>query len=288
MTRHKEEREIKTTFFSKDSIACPICGSNFFREELLTGGGRLIAGPLSDELRRNYEASAKYGDIYPLVYTTTVCPACWYASSEADFGALPEKYRDELKNDRDKRIAELQLLFPSVDFTAARTLAAGAAAQYLSLRCYSFFPREFSPTIKQGISALRAGWLFDELHKRYPSDNYDWLSLLFKKKARFLYREAILREQSGKESLSGIRNFGPDTDKNYGYEGALYLSARLELNYGPREDLEYRKKALGESKRTIAKIFGLGRSTKAKPGPLLEKARDLYEAINLELNEADD
>ena len=49
-----------------------------------------------------------------------------------------------------------------------------------------------------------------------------------------------------------------------------------------------RAEALGESKRTIAKIFGLGKSSKSKPGPLLEKARDLYDNINKELNETDE
>jgi hypothetical protein len=92
----------------------------------------------------------------------------------------------------------------------------------------------------------------------------------------------VLREQSGKEPLSGGRNFGPDTDKNYGYEGVLYLTALLELKYGSRLDPGRRAAALGESKRAIAKLFGLGKSSKAKPGPLLEKARDLYDNLNKE------
>jgi uncharacterized protein (DUF2225 family) len=217
-----------------------------------------------------------------------VCPSCWYASSEADFPAIPPKFREVLLNDRDARIADMEAVFPNLDFSSPRTLSEGAAAQYLALRCYGFFPKEFSPTIKQGIAALRAGWLFEELHKKRSTENFDWLALLFKRKARFLYREAILKEQEGKESLSGCKNFGPDTDKNYGYEGALYMVGLLELKYGSQKDEERRKEALGEAKRAIAKIFGLGRSSKAKPGPLLEKGRDLYNRINEELNETDD
>jgi uncharacterized protein (DUF2225 family) len=49
-----------------------------------------------------------------------------------------------------------------------------------------------------------------------------------------------------------------------------------------------RTEALGNAKRTIAKIFGIGKSSKNKPGPLLEHARDLYDNINKELNESDD
>lgn len=286
--KKQEERELRLTYEAKDKTKCPVCEESFHREELLSGGGRLIAGPLTDELHRRYEPSAKFGVVYPLAYLPTVCPACWFASSEADFTALPADGREGALEDRDGRIADLQSLFPSADFTSGRDLSSGAAAQYLALRCYSFYPKEFSPTLKQGMAAIRAGWLFDALAEKEPGQNWDWVATLCKRKARFLYAEAVLREQSGQEALSGVKNFGPDTDKNYGYEGALYLKALLELKYGPRESAEARVAALGDAKRTIAKIFGLGKSSKAKPGPLLEKARDLYDTINKELNETDE
>jgi uncharacterized protein (DUF2225 family) len=163
----------------------------------------------------------------------------------------------------------------------------GAASLYLAVRCYEFFPKEFSPTIKQAIASLRGGWLLEEIDKKLPGQHYDWLTLLFKKKSQFLYNEAIRREQSGKESLSGLKIFGPDTDKNYAYEGALYLSALLKVKYGPNENQAQRAQSLDEAKRTIAKIFGLGKSSKAKPGPLLEHARTLYDNINKELKTDD-
>jgi len=288
MSAAKEKHELKLSFYAKEPLHCPICDATFYREELLSGSGRLIAGALTDELHRLYEPSVKFGDVYPLVYIPTVCPSCWYASSDADFLAIPAKRKDMVSMDKDARIKDAQLLFPQVDFSSPRTLPEGAAAHYLVLRCYSFFTHEFSPTIKQGIAALRAGWLFDELHAKMPAENYDWLAQLFKRKARFFYREALRLEQSGSEPLSGIKNFGPDTDKNYMYEGALYMVALLELKYGSRENPEKRAESLGEAKRTIAKIFGLGRSSKSKPGPLLEKARNLYDTINRELNETDD
>ncbi|MFA6506087.1 MAG: DUF2225 domain-containing protein [Treponemataceae bacterium] len=284
----KEEKELKITFYSKEAIHCPICDASFYREELLSGGGRLIAGPLTDELHRIYEPSAKYGDVHPLVYSATVCPSCWFASSDTDFSAVPEKVRPDISADREARIADTQSIFTNIDFSGARTLEDGAASQYLALRCYGFYTKEFSPTLKQGMSALRAAWLFDELHKKSPTENFDWLSLLFKRKACFLYHEAILKEQSGKEPLSGVKNFGPDSDKNYAYEGALYLVALLESKYGDKNDPEKRLAALADAKRSIAKIFGLGKSSKAKPGPLLEKARNLYDDLNKELNETDD
>ncbi|QQO07472.1 DUF2225 domain-containing protein [Breznakiella homolactica] len=283
-----EDREVKATFLSKDEVFCPVCSAAFRREELLTGGGRLIAGAITDELHRLYEPSVKYGDVYPLAYPVTVCPECWFAAMDKDFTSLPDDDRERILGDQEQRMAEVANIFPAVDFSTPRDLIDGAASHYLALRCYGYFPKDFSPTIKQGICAIRAGWLFDEMQKKYPDQNFDWLALLFKKKAQFLYSEAVYKEQSGKEPLSGIKNFGPDTDKNYGYEGALYLSALLQLKYGPREDSNRRIELLGESKRTIAKIFGLGKSSKTKPGPLLEHARNLYDTINKELNETDD
>jgi uncharacterized protein (DUF2225 family) len=285
---HYEERELKISFHSKEAYTCPVCTAQFHREELLSGSGRLIAGAITDELHRLYEPSAKYGDIYPLAYQATVCPECWFAAMDKDFVNLPEKVLGRVEDDKDSRINDTQLIFTSIDFHEPRGLVEGAASQYLVLRCYDFFPREFSPTIKQAIAALRAGWMLDEMDEKNPGQHYDWLALLFKKKAAFFYNEAILREQAGKESLSGIKIFGPDTDKNYAYEGALYLSALLRLKYGPRDDPIQRTQALGEAKRTIAKIFGLGKSSKNKPGPLLERARELYDNINKELNETDE
>ena len=46
-------------------------------------------------------------------------------------------------------------------------------------------------------------------------------------------------------------------------------------------------KSLSESKTAIARIFGLGKSSKDKPGPLLEKARDLYDMLSKEVSDDD-
>jgi uncharacterized protein (DUF2225 family) len=242
---------------------------------------------LTDELHRLYEPSAKYGEVYPLAYVATVCPECWFASMDKDFSALPPEYKDRAFSDREGRMSDAALIFPGVDFHEFRGLVPGAASLYLVMRCYDFYTSEFSPTIKQGIAALRTGWLLDEMDKKNPDQHYDWLSVLFKKKALFFYDEAIRREQKGKETLSGLKIFGPDTDKNYAYEGALYLSSLLKYKYGFRENPHLRAPALDEAKRTIARIFGIGKSSKSKPGPLLEHARELYERIGKELNESD-
>ncbi|MDR0524603.1 MAG: DUF2225 domain-containing protein [Spirochaetaceae bacterium] len=280
--------DLKVSYLSKDDLLCPVCSTSFQREELLSGGGRLIAGPITDELHRLYEPSSRYGDVYPLIYQGTVCPACWYASAEKDFTGLPPGAREKAWRDRNKRIQDLCEIFPDLDFHGNRDLVTGAASQYLAMLCYDYFPPSSAPTIKQGIAALRAGWLFDELHNKNPGEHYNWLAKLFKKKARFFYTEALSREQSGQESIASAKILGPDTDKNYGYEGVLYLSALLSFRYGPVEDPEYRIEYLGNAKRTLAKMFGLGKSSKSKPGPLLEHARNIYDRINRELNENDE
>jgi len=281
-------KELKVSYFSKEEIACPVCEKVFNREELLSGSGRLIAGKLTDELHRLYEPSAKYGEIYPLAYQATVCPDCWFASMDKDFTDFPPSQRDKAKKSREERASEIKLLFPDLDFTKPRDLISGTASLYLVVRCYELFPKEFSPTIKQAIASLRAGWLMEEVDKKFPNQHYDWISILFRKKADYLYSEAIRREQRGKETLSALKNFGPDTDKNYGYEGALYLTALLRYKYSYKDDPERRVKALEEAKRTIARIFGVGKSSKSKPGPLLEHAKNLYETISKELNEVDE
>jgi uncharacterized protein (DUF2225 family) len=280
--------DLKISFMSKEEYLCPVCENTFHREEPLSGSGRLIAGKITDELHRLYEPSAKYGVIYPLAYQATVCPECWFASLDKDFSAFPPQQKEKARKDREKRVKDTKLIFPSADFNQPRNLVNGAASLYLTLCCYSYYGKEFSPTMKGAITALRVGWLLDEMETSYPGYHYDWLAALFKKKSQFLYNEAILKEQNGLENLSGIKNFGPDTDKNYSYEGALYLSALLRLKYGPRGNPEQRIEALGNAKRTIAKIFGLGKSSKSKPGPLLEHARGLYDSINQELNETDE
>jgi len=280
-----EDKELKITFQSKKEFKCPECLTQFHKEELLSGGGRLIAGALTNELHRLYEPSVKYGEVFPLIYNAIVCPECWFASMEGDFSQLPADGKKKAVNDRDTRIKETSLVFPNVDFSGSRTLMEGAASQYLVLRCYDYYNKEASPTIKQGLAALRCSWLLDELDKKFPGQHYDWLASLFRKKAQYLYNEALAREQSGKENLSGIKVFGPDLDKNYAYEGMLYICAYLRYNFGPAHNAEERKASLEDARRTIAKLFGLGKSSKDKPGAFLEHARALYDTINKHLVE---
>jgi len=282
----KEERELKISFMKKDVTVCPVCNANFHKEELRAGGGRLIAGALTEELHRLFEPSSKYGDVYPLAYYIVVCPECWFASTEADFPLFPQAQKNLAFSDRSRRKADTLLVFPETDFSGPRGLMEGAASLYLALRCYDFYGKEFSPTIKRGITSIRTAWLLDELHKKLPKENYDWLALLFRKKAQYFYGEALAREQTGAETMSALKNFGPDLDKNYAYEGMLYLCAYLRFKYGPpTTTLEEKRLSLEEARRTIAKLFGMGKKSKDRPGAFLDMARKVYNAIQAELEE---
>ena len=275
------------TFFSKTPIACPVCDTSFYREELRTGRGRLNAGELTRELRRTYLPSQKYGEVYPLIYPVTVCPACYYATLHSDFLTIPPETLSKVRAEEQRRIDDARLLFESLDFTAPRGLAEGCASYYLATAAYEHFPREFSPTFKRGLCCLRAGWVCNDLHRKRPDDNYDYLSRVFYRKARYFYAYAVSLEQNGKETLTGAPNLGPDLDKNYGYDGMLYLSGLLEYQYGPKKNPEKRRTALERAKRTVARIFGMGKASKDKPAAILDNAREVYEEITRELGEED-
>lgn len=278
------EESSRISFFAKNDTVCPVCGAKFKREELLTGRGRLIAGNLTDELRRNYEPSPKFGEVYPLIYTVSVCPQCYFAAYPSDFSPLPKGgAAAQLEEGTEARVKGIEIIFPDLDFRTTRSLQEGIASYSLAITCYDAFPKESNPAIRQGISALRAAWLCGDLHRVYPGENYDYLSEVFYRKARFFYSLALQYDQDGTQNLALAGNLGPDLDKNYGYEGLLYLSGLLEYKYGTGDDPELRRKNLEYSKRALAKIFGMGRASKKKPSAILDKSKDLYNTISAEL-----
>ncbi len=287
--KEKKEKKVGSiTFYSKEQITCPVCNTKFKREELHSGGGRLIAGNLTDELQRLYEPSERYGEVYPTIYNITVCPKCLFAAFPQDFSIVPKPVIEKLFENMEARYKSIKRLFHSFDFTKNRGLNEGAVSYYLAILCYELFDKKFSPTIKQAICAIRSAWLFEQLHTKFPEENYKYISDLFHKKATFLYRQALELESAGDEIISGLKSFGPDTDKNYGYDGIIYLSALLEYKYGQKIDEEARMKRMEYQKFALAKMFGLGKSSKSKPGPLLEVARDLYDNLKIELKEVEE
>jgi len=277
--------EGKVSYRAKNPTFCPICENEFKREELLTGGGRMNAGDLSDELHRNYLNTQKYGDVYPLIYPVSVCPQCWYAAYPSHFEHLSAEEHSHIEADIGKRKNLLKPLFPNLDFDRDRGLEEGVAAYLLSAECYAYRASDTNPAFYSGLSLLRAGWLAKDLHDRMPAENYDYMSKIFLRKASFYYGEVLERERNRTENIEDVPNHGPDIDNNFGYDGVLYLLGVLLLKYGQSEDSPRRIDALKEARSAVARIVGMGQSSKSKPSALLDLGRDLHKRIKTELED---
>lgn len=273
------------SFFQKNETVCPVCEHKFRKEDLRVGGGRLIAGNLGNDLRRYYEASKKFGDVYPLIYYVMTCPGCFYSSLSSDFLSPDPKSIEALRMDERARRQAVDLIFPDLDWDNLKTLKEGAAGYFLAIMCYQHATPAQSPTIKSGICSLRGAWCFADLHKRFPTENFDYLEKIFFHKARFFYSLALDRETSGEESVNAGMNFGPDVDNNFGFDGAMYLAGYLEYHFGSQADGLQREQSLAVARRAIARLVGMGKSSKSKPGPLIEKAKDLHHLIGEEIKE---
>jgi len=277
--------ELKVSYYLKNSLSCPVCRGQFKKEEMFSGGGRLIAGDINDELRRSYLPSKKVGEMYPLIYPVTVCPECLYAAYSEDFPLVKEKNKPAALSQKIKRQRDIKLVFPIVDFKKPRNLFTGAASYLLAVSSYSFLGRETAPTFKKGLSCLRAAWLFDDLNKKYPGQNYDRIKLILYKKAMSYYEKTVYIAQTGEERIDSVKIFGPDLDKNYGFQGVLFISTLLMFKYGDEESTEERIAKLEGAKRIISKVFGSGKSSKSKPSFILDTSKDLYEKLNEKIAE---
>lgn len=283
----KEDKKPAISFYKKDKVTCPCCKKEFKREEIHSGGGRMVAGDLTDELHRIYEPTPKFGKIYPILYQVGACPICHVAFLWKDFNAnLSNDVIDTLTESENERKEATKTIFPYYNLTNPRTLYDGAAMYYLALLTYEKLPSSYSPTIKKAMISLRLAWLTKDLNIDCPNHGFEYMSQRFYRKALFLYNEALLFENERKEKISEIGNFGPDIDKNYGFDGVIYLVGLLEFKYGQRKNIDERLKKLDSNKRSIARGFGFGKSSKAKPGPLLEHSRTLYDKISAELKDA--
>ena len=276
----------KISFRQKNATICPICRYEFYREEMFTGSGRLIADKLTYELRRQYKESNKYGKVYPLVYILTVCPNCLYTAYPKDFNDVIEEEVAKLQEMRQIRHDAQAKFFDKLDFHDDRNLILGAASYMLAVDCYNFRRKNVAPTFKMAVSSIRAAWLFSDLAEKFPEALYNKLSIFFYKKAYDFYIKVLDLLQTGGESAEAAGHMGPDTDKNWGYEGILYIAAVLTVKYGAAEkEQEKRIKNFNTSKKYLSRLFGAGKSSKSKPSDLLDKTRILYDKINTMLEQ---
>ncbi len=267
----------------KDPTICPVCGSKYYKEMLLTGGGRLIAGDLTKELRRTYVPSKKFGVIIPLIYPISVCPSCFYASFGEDFNKLQEQELEKIKLETSSRKEGIQKIFGKLNFEENRNLITGAASYILAIDCYQKRGNQIAPTPKKAICTLRAAWLIGDIHEKFPDIGYNKIQKFLYLKAVHYYKLLLDIMSSGAEPHEQFTHLlGPDTDKNWGFDGVIYLNGYF--NYKFLDDLastdEQKVKLLENTKRMIGKLYGMGKVSKAKPSAIINLTRDLYESIN--------
>lgn len=277
-----EATQKKISYFVKEETTCPVCKAGHHKEEMLSGGGRLIAGKLTAELRRLYQESKKYGHVYPLAYAMQVCPKCYYAANHRDFLKLNSDEANALKNSADHRVDLLLTLFNGVDFTQQRNLIHGAASMILAVDSYHLRGSNVAPTAKKAVCSLRAAWLLDDLYQFVPQKPYDKVRDFYYQEAVKYYQLTLEYMQSGKEPVEQeLGAMGPDLDKPWGYDGIIYINAYLTNKYvnDMTSSKEEMRTMLERAKRYLSKLYGSGKSSRAKPSAIVDMSKDLYDEI---------
>jgi uncharacterized protein (DUF2225 family) len=84
--------------------------------------------------------------------------------------------------------------------------------------------------------------------------------------------------QSGEEKLEDAGRMGPDTDKEWGYQGLQYIVGVLVFRFAEEmeQDLRTRIDIFERSRRMLAKMFGSGKADKNFPADLVDKTRDIH------------
>lgn len=277
----------KATFRAKENTVCPVCGEGHLREQMFQGGGRLIAGALTKELRRLYEKNKKFGRLNPSDYIITVCPKCLYSAFPKDWSTLSGEEVNRLKQQTNDRKVHLEKIIGSTDFNQDRTIITGAGSYLLAIDCYQSRVPNIAPTPKKAVCALRSAWYFDDLHKEFPEYGFDRVRDLLYQKAAIWYGRSLEVMQNGAEPVEAgaAAILGPDTDNNWGFDGVIYLNAYLTLKFKDQLSSSDEKKVemLSTAKRMLGKIYGSGKSSKSKPSALLDMAKELYDELRTEL-----
>ena len=272
----------KATFRAKENTVCPICKAEHQKEQMFQGGGRLIAGKTTQELRRLYEKNKKYGRLNPNDYVMVVCPNCYYSAFPKDFPTMSPEDSARLKLQTNDRKVNLEKILGPVDFSEDRNIATGAGSYLLGIDCYQNRAPLIAPTPKKAVCAIRAAWYFSDLAEEFPNMNFDKLRDLLYQKAAIWYGETLDIMQTGSEPVdSAVGILGPDTDNNWGFDGVMYLNAYLrnkfkeQLASTPADQLEL----LVRAKRMLSRIYGSGKSSKSKPSVIIEMTKELYEQL---------
>ncbi len=272
----------KASFKSKDNSTCPVCNTIHQREQMFQGGGRLIAGKLTKELRRLYEKNKKFGRINPNDYVILTCPKCLYSSFSKDWSTLQGPDLERMKSQSGDRRVNIEKILGPLDFSQDRNLITGAASFLLAIDSYQNRSPKDAPTPKKAVCALKSAWYFDDLHDEFPSLGYDKIRDTLYQKASNWYMLTLDIMQTGAEPVDvAAPILGPDTDNNWGFDGVIYINASLAMKFRDMlaDNEDDKVKLLTKSKRMLAKLYGSGKSSKSKPSAILDMAKELYDEL---------
>lgn len=273
----------KISFRAKEDTACPICHEVHQKENMFQGGGRLIAGKLTIELRRLYEKNKKFGRVSPNDYVISVCPRCLYSSFTKDWAALDAEENEKIRSQSDTRRSNMEKILGPLDFYQDRNLVLGAASYLLTIECYQNRKVTVAPTPKKAVCAVRGAWYFDDLNNDFPNMGFDKVRDLLYQKSAGWYTDTMEIMQSGSEPVDQASYLlGPDTDKNWAFDGVIYLSAYLTMKFKDELASEPAAKLnlLVRAKRTLSRLYGSGKGSKSKPSVIIDMAKELYDEYN--------
>ncbi len=278
----------KISYRAKTDTVCPICGEKHTREEMFSGGGRLIAGKVNTELRMLWAENKKWGKICPLFYTLDVCPSCFYAAYPKDFNSVDPDEQTALRATMEHRKELISTLFGPVDFHHDRDLITGVASYVMAVDCYYLRNAKLGPTPKKAVLSLRAAWLLEDLFAVAPYRPYDKVSAFYKKESATNYMKTLELMQTGDEPIEEMAGYlGPGADKNWGFDGVIFLNASLTLHYIDEmaNTVKGKSDILEKTKRYLSKLYGSGKASKSKPGMIVDMAKDLYDEIGARIEE---
>ncbi|EMO60278.1 DUF2225 domain-containing protein [Leptospira borgpetersenii] len=273
----------KISFRAKEDTVCPICNEVHQKENMFQGGGRLIAGKLTIELRRLYEKNKKFGRVSPNDYVISVCPRCLYSSFSKDWSTLDGEENEKIRSQFETRRSNLEKILGPLDFYQDRNLVLGAASYLLAIECYQNRKVTVAPTPKKAVCAVRGAWYFDDLNNDFPNMGFDKVRDLLYQKSASWYTETMEIMQSGSEPVDQASYLlGPDTDKNWAFDGVIYLSAYLTMKFKDElaPDPATKLNLLVRAKRTLSRLYGSGKGSKSKPSVIIDMAKELYDEYN--------
>ena len=283
----EKQKKVLISYYAKQATECPVCGTHFQQELLHSGRGRLVSVNITPELRRLYKPNKKYGKIYPQTYSILTCPDCLYSAFPNDFADVVEEEVLLIKKLKDSRRQKIEKLLGPLSFHERRNLVLGAASYLLALDCYARKESRVAPTPKKAVCCLRSAWLFGDLAEDFPKRNFGKLrDFLYVQAARYYSPSLNILSTETEPRIQFLSILGPDTDKNWNFEGVVYINSYLSYKYASKlapDNQEAQIKLQQIARRNLGQLYGHGKASFAKPSLIVEYARTLYDKITEEL-----